>query len=655
MVHSARLATLAPVRLLAGAILCLATVGWLLGAQPTLAESSSQLAGPLLVPDAAPGGIELVGLSHVVALHATEAGTRAQGTQCYTIRNNGEQPAQISLLLLVELATERLELTQDGTAVALSSSSPQAFALTIDDGQSTQLEVAYETAAVPGHLLWWRWDLTPLERWGTVPPVRIVLDYPIHITDEVLWEASSPCDKSSSDAFTWDLASPELVEAFLLAPWTWDEIVRLRGQDDARELAHLYQAIGSDAAALGLNDKAAYAAAIGELTTTLERAPVDAELRSALADTYVARGEAQRDSRLAYLTLAIQQLEAIAPAEQTAAIREQLGQLHVEAALEAEERGDPLLAMDHLQKAETLVGGDLVDQRQETLALRLALSLAEQGRLGQALDALQGRISAQTRDALLRYAPPFASVVTTITMTSEMRVAEQRFQLFDPTADDTLQTLADLTTMLDSRELVEAALDAQKEAALLTVQVTWSDLETLCQVSRELAEALGEEQLVRVVVGSPWRTVPETYVKERSLWQTSIRYKEITDLQYLQILWENEASLAQWQAVEIEAALSPGNEPTFEQRLAHYALSQQLDIWQDMPTSSYWIIRVATDSGSIPQPVGRVAFGKVGQANATSSAYNWGRLMAAGVAALAFVTAMLAMVTGGRRGKQRLH
>jgi len=632
-------------------MLCLATVGWLLTAPSALADSASQLAGPLLVPDAAPGEIELVGLSHVVDLQPTEAGTLANGTQRYTIRNKADEPAQIRLLLLADSAADRLELTQDGSILGLSSSPSQTLDLSLDGGQSTQLEIAYETVAVPGHLVPWLWDLSPLERWGNVPEAHIVLRYPSHITEEVLWEPSPPCDKPSSEAFAWNVASPEPVAAFLLAPRTWNYLIRLRQADHARELAGLYQAIGRDAAALGLDDGPAYAAAIGELAAALAQTPTDVELRSALAEIYLARSEMQPGLRLAYLALAIQQLEAVAPSQQTSEVREQLGELYLKAALAAEDKGDPLLATDHLQKAEALIGGELVDQRQETLAVRLALSLAEQGRLDQALNALQGRISSQTRDALLRYAPPFASVVTTITMSSEMRVAEQRFQLYGPTADDTLTTLAELTTMLDSRDLVAARLDTQRETALLTVQVTWPEMDALHNVSGELAEALGDEQLVRAVVASPWHTIPEAFVREQGLWHTSTRYEEITDLRYLSTLWENEASLAEWQTVEVEAALSPGNEPTFEQRLAHYALSQQRDVWRDMPISSYWIIRVAPDRDTDAQPVGRVAFGQVGQTSATSRASHRGRLLAAGVAAIIVATAMLAIAIGGWGGK----
>ncbi|MCD6303095.1 MAG: hypothetical protein J7M15_06190 [Anaerolineae bacterium] len=628
---------------------------WLLLGQAAIAESPSQLSGPLLLPQTDPGSIELVGLSHIVTLRATEAGTIACGTQRYTIRNDGDQPTEIRLSLASDAIIHHLNVTQDGATVTLGSLLPATMDLALERDQSTQLVVTYETGTIPGHVLCWGWDLTPLERWGQVPPTRVVLRYPSSVTDEVLWETSPPYGKLFGNEFTWDLASPQLMEAIILAPATWDEIARSRTEDDAQALARLYLSISSDATALGLSGRMAYAAAIGELVTAVKRAPENTELRSMLADVYVARSEMQPDSRLVYLSLAIQQLEAVTPAEQTPAIRERLGELHLEAAFAAEDQGDPSLAREHLRAAENLLGEDLVEQRQESLAMRLALSLAEEGRLDQALDALQGKISPQTRDALLRYAPPFASVVTTVTMTSKMRISEQRFQLYAPTADETRQALAGLATLLDSRESVEAHLAVDGETALLTVKAVWPDLETLREISKQLTEALDQEQLLSAVVASPWHGTPETHAQERDLWRTSVHYEEIVDLQHLQTLWKNEESLAEWQAVEIEAALSPGTEPTFEELLARYALSQQRDIWRDIPLSSYWIIQVASDGDDDPQPVGRVAFGDVRRISATSIKYHRGRLVLAGLTGGAFAVVLLALAAGNSTTKQGLH
>lgn len=646
MVYTARTASTALIRSVTDIAACLAVAAWLLLAQVVAAESPPVLSAPTLLPKSDPGSVELIGLDHLVHVTDAKGETLAGGVQRYSLHNDGDQSVEVTLIITPpsETAIDALNATYDGTTLELAPSSPDDLEITLDAGQTADITISYESKPLSGHLVHWRWDLAPFHVWGQVPSSRLTFRFPEPITDETLLSASPPNYVLEAKEAVWNLPSPQAVELTFLAPATWRELARLRASDDAQALGQLYLAIASDAAEIGLPDRVLYSAGIGELLTALKRAPDDAMLRTTLAKLYATQADAQPELRLFYLSLAIQQLEAIAPAEREPEIIRSLGELGLEAALAAEEAGNPSLALEHLQQAERFLGGDLVDQRQEVLALRLALSLAERGRLREALEAIQDKVSPQTQDALLRYAPPFASVVTTVTMTSEMRMAEQRFRLYAPTAEATRHALQELAAGLDAKEPVEAHLTFDQEVALLTVEVSWSHLGELGDLSQELADSLDQEELLSAVVASPWTSVPETYMREQNLWRTSVRYQEHVDLRHLGTLWEGEDSLAHWQAVEIEAALAPGSEPTYEQRLAHHALAQQRDVWRDMPRSSYWIYQVVLSGDGAPKPVGRVAFGEAGQAGAMSTAYDPERLAVASATGIALMVVLLSLV-----------
>ncbi len=625
-------------------VVCLALVLLLPLPGRARADTAPSLSLPLLVPTESTA-IELLGCFHVVIFNATEEGTVLRGSQRYTLHNglNDAVSAQVGLVHWAELPVSFVEVSHGDTAQELDSGRLAEFPLTLAAGQTMEVVVSFETAPMEANLVAWTWSPADLQPWGKVPATRVILRYPERISDEVLLAATPAGYALQGAEAVWDLSGTEPLQVVSLAPATWSQLGRLRAADDPEALGLVYLDLGREAAERGWAGDAFYAAGIGELLTAIQRHPDRAALRASVADLYAARAEAHPDERLPYLALAVEQLEAIAPAHRTPELDQRLGELSLEAALAAEEAGNPAMALAFVRQAEDILGGDLVDQRQEALALRLALSLAESGRLQQALEAIKDEISPQTRDSLLRYAPPFASVVTTITVSSEARVAEQRFRLYAPTAETTCQRLQDLALRLSASELMSTSLACDGETATLRSVVPRAALASSSEDGEWLADVIDANDLLSAVVQSSWGGLAATYLREQNLWRTTIRYEEQVDLGVLGTLWAAEDSLVQWQAIEIEGALAPGNEPTYEQRLAYHALAEQRDIWRDMPQGSYWIYQIALDDDGAgePFPVGRVSFGERGQPAATFSRYDRGRLIIMAVAGVALLGILL--------------
>jgi len=628
-------------------VICLAIAAWLTCGPLVSAEPASAFSAPLLVPSNS-SSLALMGCHHLVTLQAVNEGTVIQGVQRYTLHNNHGELMNTNLMLIPSpgVPLRALAISYANTTQDLDPNSPSEAAVALEPGQTLEITVTYETSPIAGRLVQWAWNLEEFQPWGDLPPMRLVLDLAERITDEVFLVASPSSYALKGSQAVWDLAAPQAMELVLLAPATWRELANLRMTDDAQALGQLYLDIGSDAAALGLADGGMVAAGIGELLTAVERTPDDATLRTLLVELYAGRADAHPDQRLPYLLLAIEQIEAIPPSSRTAQITQRLGELSLNAALAAEEAANPSLAFKLLQQAEASLGTELVSQREEALALRLALSLAESGRLHEALEAIEGKLSPQTRDALLRYAPPFASVVTTVTVSSETRMAVQSFRLYAPTAEATCQALQEWTTKLDATGAVSAVLTFRGETALLLVEMPWSLPEGPRARFKELLENLDQQNLLNAVVRSPWITASDAYTREQTFWRTAIRYQEQVDLRDIGTLWAGGDSLVQWQAVEIEAAFAPGNEPSYEQRLAYRALAEQRDIWRDMPHSSYWIYQIVRDGEGTLEPIGRIAFGEDGQVIATLVHYNYGRLAIVALVGIILMIALLSWAGG---------
>lgn len=616
------------------------------------AQAPDWLRLPVLVPIEAIS-LELLGSSQVLIAEPAEGGTLIRGEQRYVIYNGGNETVSATLRLALPDGRLFEQVTVAvGTAVQeMDAGALGTVSVSLGAGQTDEIAVAYQVALPDGMLLAWTWDSADLAPWGEVPPTRLALRYPDGITDEALLDVSPAGYGLEGGEVIWDLDAAVPVQVVAVAPEPWREIVGLRMAQDWGGLGLFYLQLADEMADLGLEADAFYAAGIGELLAAIGREAEPAPLRAVLADVYAARAAAAPERRLPYLSLGIEQLEAVEPANRTAAMNERLGELSLDAALAAEESGNPALALDLLQEAEGILGGDLVDQRQEALALRLALSLAERGRLQQALEAIEGEISPQTRDSLLRYAPPFASVVTTVTVGSDARVAEHRFRLYAPTASTVLQTLETLASQLDATELMTTSLTHTGETALLTVRAPSSAKLASPEARSQLAEISDAYDLLSAVVLSPWEGQSETYVREQNLWRTTIRYKEQVDLGELGDLWAAGDSLVQWQAIEIEAALSSGDKPTYEQQMAYHALAEQRDVWRDLPRGSYWIYQVVLDDDELaPRPVGRVAFGESGRPSAEFIRYDRRHLGTAGLAGLALLVALIVMISRVGRG-----
>jgi len=610
-----------------------------------------------LVPLESPGFVRL----SAYTLHIELA---CQGDSCVVasrqtlLLHNRDRVEKASVLLGFAPSAEGahgsdaiLRTTQGATIPLVETSTRREPAWRIDLGRNERIELIYQTERTLslGHYAEWRLYASSLAQWGLIEGTQISFRLPELVTDDCLIELVPPPTDFDGHTLAWEqenLQEPVDYVITMISPGTWDRLLTLRRSGEHDQLVSLLQELDADARSAGIAYSEPANQLMGELLSAVADQPESLDLRRELARRYRDLADSQADLALNYLLLSAQQLEEVlrlSPDEM--GVEAQLAETYRWAAIEASERGDPAGALTYWTKS--LPAGEKgvaphQDLTSQKLRLRWAIDMAEQGQVAQAIDQLFDAFSPQTRDALLRYAPPLVSVHTQVDLTPQKREITYRFSLYGPTATESRAALDDMVSILDATEAVETSLIHEGDASTLVVGVKYGSNADLEKKATRITGHLSQENLLHVIVAIPWTRTPQSFAIERSYWSERTLYDEPVDLTPLTTVWHTESDFVRWRLIELQNTVASDELAELEQRLAVIALREQRHVWDHMVTGSYWTYVATHDAIASQPPLSwRVIWGQSRVLANERTLYYWPRIARAVGIALIILVALL--------------
>jgi len=373
------------------------------------------------------------------------------------------------------------------------------------------------------------------------------------------------------------------------------------------------------------------------LLATLDVSPENVEARLDLAQVYRTRSNIVPDLRLNYLLLSARELATAyeqQPTDQQLADR--LAQTYYDAATTANEMGDPSGALAYLKKAGQVPGAQVSEEREalEELTLHWALDLAERGQVTEALGQLEEVLSPRVKDTLLRYAPPLVSCRTDVTLGPSDRVVSYQLRLYPPSAEGTIVRLQEIAAQLEQVAEIQVAMEADPDQANMvsfTVRLAARSLSEIRDRSGSIAGLLSEDaDLVSALIATPWQATLHTwqatlhtYSLEENLWYSRYLYHESIDLTPVQNNWETESQYARWRTIELRNVSPDSPRAALEQRLSMIALREQRQIWDHLPSGTYWVYRTTYGRPTEPPMAWLLSCGQVQELEMESLDYHW--------------------------------
>lgn len=620
-----------------------------------------------LVPTTGSGSIELTGLVFTAKLSCQDAQCSVDVEQTYHLHNkDGARAANLRLSLPVEAQAELAQMPglalrndQGGTIAPLTADAPRnaAWEVALDRGADKIVVLAYTHVIPKSDILHWCAELPFLSTWGVVESARIEFRLPQYTASDALLRVEPQETTFDGQTIFWQYEQPggwPRHEALCISPDTWRELLRLGASGAHYERARLLMALQDAAGREKVAGLDLFPEIVAELQAALAANPGESPVRLDLAQVYRARAEARPELRLNYLLLAAQELALVLEQRPgDAQVAEALSLAYYNAATVASDTGDPGGALTYLRKARATgaqTGQD--SSKAEDLTLRWALSLAEQGRVSQAMAELAGVLSPEMESALLRYAPPLTSAHTEVRLGPSERVARMSMQLFPPSAARVQAHLQEIASRLNTLHGCQAILELDTDVATLELHVHFRSLAELKQRASGLVELLAvDADLLSALVSAPFQADLQAYAVERGYWRDQYAYREQIDLRPLQEVWETESQYVRWRMVELRNT-SPTNERAqLEQRFALLALRDQLQIWEALPAGTYWVYRLTfphTPEASLDVHW-LVGWNQVRELRLEHPVYHWTSIAQAGASGAAILLLLLVVVLLKRR------
>lgn len=645
---------------------------WFLPARPLAAlaqdappSTSGTVCEPVLMPVGGAEAVRLEAATLNATLSCEGAACRLRSDHAYQLRNT--MPGQaVSVQVGLSAPSGGCQADADaalriGDADALrlagTAEYPALWQVDLPPGGSARLTLTYARELGEVRLLDWWWRSSRLGAWSATDGVHVELSLPVLTTDEAILDVLPYSAGFDGLRFSWSYESPTEVPdhgVTLLAPPLVARLYELRSAGGGAEYARLLLAARTEAAARGRIVPTWDAEIAAALLTTLSAHPDDLTARLDLAELYRQQAGEDEAGRLNYLLLAVQQLEeAHRLAGDDEIVLTALARCYYETALAASESGDPGGAIGYLEQAERLGGARLVPEfdRSEELFLRWALGMARQGQVGEAFARVEQRLSPETMDALLRYAPPVTEVRTRVMLLPGERHVTWDLRPYPPVAEDASARVAALAQIMRGVEGCEVGLTGDSTVLTLSLIERYGSAEEREDLQARLREALsGSGDLLAAVVRAPLEGHVDEYDVSHRPFRDVLAYRESVDLTLVAQAWQGESEYANWRLVELNSMTPEGERARLETQMALAALREQGAIWDTVPLGACVSLEVASLDGTTPAATSwRVLWGETREIAWSRSVWNWGRIGA--VAATVLLLGLL-LVLAARRGRR---
>ena len=549
-------------------------------------------------------------------------------------------------------------LDEQGTPLAAVAVSPDAglhaaWEMPLAPGERRTLILTYRHPAAEDPFTIWSWEGGALPAWGTVSAAHVEFVLPQATGDDALVRVAPHRANLDGPRLWWDYEQVgDYAAHYVVAvsPPAWQRLQAWRAQGAHREVAAMLRRLHEAAAEEGVPGVDYMPEVIAELIAATTADPTDTDAHSDLAAVYRARAEELPERRLNYVLLAARALEdartRAADTSEAERFAEALGRTYLVAAETASAQGDPAGALGYLKLARTaageLLGGELAQS--DELTLRWAVTLAEQGRVTEALDALAGALTPALEDTLLRYAPPLTGARTVVTITPASRRAHYTLDAYPLAVDRVRAQLDEVVTRLGALACCRATLEQQGTALLLTIEVPAATAADMAACQPAILEALSADtELVTALIALPWQAAPGELTWESELWRDRLRFGERIDATPLQELWQSASEYAAWRLVELNNALPGDTRAELERALALAVMREQRQMWEMLPLATHWVYRVARAEGAPPDGEWLVAWGHDRQLALDTSLPRWDAIRTACLAAAGLLAMLLVL------------
>jgi len=164
----------------------------------------------------------------------------------------------------------------------------------------------------------------------------------------------------------------------------------------------------------------------------------------------------------------------------------------------------------------------------------------------------------------------------------------------------------------------------QADMVSFTVRLAARSLSEIRDGSASIAGLLSEDiDLVSALVVAPWQATLHTYALEENLWYARYLYHESIDLTSVQNSWETESQYARWRTIELRNVSPDSPRAALEQRLSMIALREQRQIWDHLPSGTYWVYRTTYERPSEPPMAWLLSCGQVQELEIAPLDYHW--------------------------------
>jgi len=637
--------------LLSATLLCL-----LLVPQRAVASGAHAICQPPLLPLSSAEGIRLEAVVLSAEITCQDDACRWHATQAYHLRNTLNDRA-----VTLRLGTGRLPescLAEPLPSLALSgagslspldgeSADGAMWETQLPPGASQRLTLTRELIIPTRYLLRWEWDGRLLASWGRADGARIELRLPtLYPHDALLYVAP---DRRGFDGYrlVWNYEDAEipLHSATMLTPPTARRLSELRRSGAHAELARLYLHVQKEAADNGWAVPDYSFEILAELSAAAVADPTDPQVTRDLAELYLQRVAEDPTQQLNYLLLAARQLERLQnllPGDE--AVRQELCRTYYRVATAASEANDPANALAYLRRADDMGGATLVPEfaGTEELYLRWAVGLARQGRIEEAYAEVADRLRPETRDVLLRYAPPLTGLHIESHLAPGAYVLVYHLRLYPPVAAQVRNRLEQLIALLNATHPTEAHVAGDGHRVRLELRVPFVDPQDMKDHTARLVQALEQEHdLLATIVAAPLQGHLRAYHVDRLLLRDRFVYQHDVDLSALASRWEQEGEYALWRIIELNSYRPDAERDRLEQELALLALREQAAVWGYVPLGGHlraYLTAELPKGYALPEPrAWTVAWGQARTLTWEWSFWHWRRILPMGGAAVLLI------------------